>query len=181
MMIASPIPWQERKKGQRGVLVNQQGKPGENLKEAEENRTGLDVGPVGKAERVTDDALGGHHVVVRARDRLALAPRPSHRPDPVRVAEAKDAVPGNHGRAGVGARGVLHAFADGAEDVVGVDAELARLLERVGEEVEEELRVGRGVNVAVTVVVEVIPQVVGVGQVAVLVQRGDRATGLVVG
>lgn len=62
----------------------------------------------------------------------------------------------------------MHALADGAEDVVLVDAELAGLLEGVGEEVQEELRVGRGVDVAVTVVVEVVPQVVGVGQVAVL-------------
>lgn len=139
--------------------------------------TRLDVGPVGEAEGVADDALGRHHVVVRALDCLALPASIAHRADAVRVAEAKDAVAGNHGRAGVRAGRVLHALADGAEDVILVDAELAGLLESVGEKVQEELRVGRGVDVAVTVVVEVVPQVVGVGQVAVLMGRKRRVSG----
>lgn len=140
-------------------------------RERERVRTGLDVGPVLEAEGVADDALGRHHVVPPALDRLALAPRPPHGPDAVRVAEPKDAVAGDHGRARVRARRRLHDLAHGAKDVVAVDAELARLLERVGEEVEEELRVGRRVDVAVRVVVEVVAQVVGVGQVAVLRAR----------
>lgn len=74
----------------------------------------------------------------------------------------------NHPSASVGSRGGLHDLAHSAEDVIGVDAELARLLESVGEEVKEELRVGGGVDVTMSIVVEVVTEVLGVGEVSVL-------------
>ena len=58
---------------------------------------------------------------------------------------------------------------DGAEDVVLVNTELARLLQIVGEDVEEELRVAVGVDVPVRVVVEVVAEMGRIDEVAILV------------
>lgn len=130
--------------------------------------TRVDVLPVGEAEGIANDTLRGHEVVPSTLNLVALPPGPSHRPDSVGITESHDGVTSNHTSAGVGSRSSLHDLAHSAEDVVGVDAELASLLQGVGEEVEEELRVGGGVDVTVSVVVEVVTEVLGVGEVSVL-------------
>lgn len=136
-----------------------------------EERTRVDILPVSKAERVAHDTLARHEVVPASLNLLALPASPSQGPDAVRVPETDDTKASNHARARVSARRRLHHLAHRPEDVVGVDAELARLLERVGEEVEEELRVGRRVDMTVCVVVEVVVEVRSVGEVAVLRAR----------
>jgi hypothetical protein len=130
--------------------------------------TWVDVLPLSKAESIADDALTSHEVVPSTLDLLTLPPSPPEGPDAVGIPESNDSETSDHTSARVRARGRLHDFAHGTEDVVGVDTEFTSLLERVGEEVEEELRVGGRVDVTVSVVVEVVVQVGGVGEVSVL-------------
>lgn len=122
-------------------------------------RTRSDVLPVREAESVGDDRLRGEEVVGSSFDTLAgrLAGRKTDRPDAVRVPEGDESETSDHGRAGVGARALSHEVANSGEDVLLVDADLARLLEVVGEDVEEELRVRVGVDMPVGVRVEERP------------------------
>ncbi|KAI3488256.1 hypothetical protein L1887_47795 [Cichorium endivia] len=140
---------------------------------------GLDVLKVLKAKRVADDRLGGEAVVlaVALEGQLAVgggrrARAHAERTDAVGVAEGDDAETSKHGDAGVAALALLHEVANGGEDVLLVDAELARLLQVVGKDVEEHLRVRIGVDVTVGVGIEEATQLVGVDEVAV-VGEGD--------
>lgn len=111
-----------------------------------------DVLPVGKAERVGADRLGGEEVVLASLGAVSLSE--SDGSDTVGVPEGNESETGDHGRAGVGSRDLRHEVPDGGEDVLLVDSELAGLLEVVGKDVEQELRVRVGVDVPVSVRVE---------------------------
>ena len=121
-------------------------------------RTGLDVLPIGEAARVCDDALARKQPVFAWASPKCFPRAHTERPDAVRVAERDNSEAGEHSDARVRALDLLHEAADGVEDILLVDAELARLLEVIGEDVEEELRVGGGVDVSVRDMVHVVEQ-----------------------
>ena len=101
--------------------------------------TRLDILPVGKVTGIRDDALTCKEPVFAWAATEGVARAHAEGADAVGVAEGDDAEAGEHGDAGVRALDLSHEAADGGEDVLLVDANLARLLEVVGEDVEEEL------------------------------------------
>lgn len=118
--------------------------------------TRADVLPFGKSQRVGDNALTGHDVVIPvAVFRLSAAVTAGA--DAVGIPEGDDSESCEHGDTSVRALGVFHQLADGSEDVVLVDTVLAGLLQVVGEDVEEDLGIRVGVDMTVCVVIEIIP------------------------
>ena len=95
--------------------------------------TRLDILPVGKVTGIRDDALTRKEPVFTWAATEGVARTHAEGADAVGVPEGDDAEAGEHGDAGVRALDLAHEAADGGEDVLFVDAELARLLEVVGE------------------------------------------------
>lgn len=171
--------------------------PLDNLAEArrtalldEDGLAGEDVDDVGEAQLAEGDGLGGHEVVGGALEGGGGPRAEAERADAVGVAEAEDAVAGDHGGAGERAVALGVDVAEGGEDVLDVGAGLAQLVQRVREDVEaggntlamrnltaswregrernvQELRIRLRVDVAAGLLVEEGAEVVGVDQVPV--------------
>ena len=100
-----------------------------------------DVLPIPEAARVRDDALACKEVVPAGSATESFARAHTHRPDAIWVSERDDAEAREHGDAGVPAMALVHKPADSSEDILFVDAELARFLQIVRKDVEKQLGV----------------------------------------
>ncbi|MNZ42049.1 hypothetical protein D3C78_596160 [compost metagenome] len=127
------------------------------------------VADQGEAEHVQRHAFRGDHVL----DAFVGVTLAEHdRADAVGIAEADDAVAGDHRHHRVAAAAALMHAGDRGEDVVGGRLQLAAHGQLVGEHVEQHFRVGVGVDVAQVGFVDLARQLLDVGQVAV-VRQGD--------
>ena len=129
----------------------------------------LQITDQGEAEYVEGDALGGDHVL-HAVFGVTLAEDDGT--DGVGIAEADDAVAGDHGHHGVAATAALMNLGDRGEDVVLGRLQLVAHRQLVGEDIEQHLGIGGGVDVAQIGFVDLAGQLLDVGQVAV-VRQGD--------
>ncbi|MCY1389796.1 hypothetical protein D9M71_46000 [compost metagenome] len=123
----------------------------------------------GEAEHVEGDAFGGNHVF-HAFVGVALAE--DDRADRVGIAEADDAVAGDHRHHGITALAAFVHTGNGGEHIFLGGLQLAAVGQLVGEYVEQHFRVGVGVHVAQIGFVDFLGQLLDVGQVAV-VRQGD--------
>ena len=88
----------------------------------------------------------------------------------MRVAECDEPEAGEHRDTGICTLALLHEVADGCENVLFVDTELARLLQVISEDIEEKLGVGRSVDVTVGSLVHELQKLRRVDEVAILYQ-----------
>ena len=84
------------------------------------------------------------------------------------VAERDETEAREHCDTGISTLALLHEIANGSEDILLVDTELAGLLELVGEDVKEELGVRGGVDVSVRFGVHEAEQARRVDHVSIL-------------
>ena len=121
----------------------------------------------GEAEHVERNAFRGDHVL-HAFVGMALAE--DDRANAIGVAEADDAVAGDHRHHGVTAQAALVHIADRGEHVILGGLQLAALGQLMGEHVEQHFRVGIGVHMTQVGLVDFLGQLLDVGQVAVVRQ-----------
>ena len=126
------------------------------------------------SQHVERHALGGHHIVDAG---FGLALAVDQRPDAVGIAEGDDAVARDHGHGRIGATGPPVHAGHGAEDVLLVDAQLAELLQLVGEDVEQHLGIRVRVDVALVFPEQGLTQGFRVGEIAV-VSQADAVGGI---
>jgi len=128
-----------------------------------------EVADQGEAQHVEGHAFGRDHVL----DAFVGMTLAEHdRADAVRVAEADDAVAGNHRHDGITADAAVMHVDHGGEHVFFGGLQLAALGQLVGKHVEQHFRIGAGVDVAQVRLVNLFGQLLNVGQVTV-VRQGD--------
>ncbi len=121
----------------------------------------------GKAEHVERYAFGGDHVLDAF---VGMALTEHDRANRIGVAEADDAVTGDHRHYRVAAAAALVDLAHRGEDVLLGRLQLAAHGKFVGEHVEQHFRVGAGIHMAQIRLVDLLGQLIDIGQVAVVRQ-----------